>query len=361
MNDFDEVKTTTTNKRIQEEIRKSTDVLAKLMAKENLTIIDGGVETSAIDMDKRIVYIVKFNHNSPLACKEVRTTSISHEIGHALFTPPTLMHEAIKQRMPNLSQYVNIVEDIRIEKLIKNQYKGLHATMQAGRKVMLDNNIFGLSAKLSPNTLEYANKLILYTKVGSVNSKVKFSVKEEAVLRFIERTAVDEKSVIDCAKFLFLFCEERKNEESRADFSEECDFSNDSEYPEEWDENIKTILPPEEDDSEESTEGTSEESTEDTPKNEGADTDSKGEAADEQDDSTTENEIESIGNLYKKAQESKDDIGEEFKSLDDLAEKLMRHHIDEKSDMPIMITNNNVSKHIKKVIPTLKLKRFNIS
>lgn len=355
MNNFDEVIVATTNKRIQEEIRKSTDVLAKLMAKENLTIIDGGVETSMIDMDKRIVYIVKFNHNSPLACKEVRTTSISHEIGHALFTPTTLMHEAIKRKMPNLSQYVNIVEDIRIEKLIKNQYKGLHATMQAGRKVMLDNNIFGLSAKLSPNSLEYANKLILYTKVGVVNSKVKFSVKEEAVLRFIERMAVDEKSVIECAKFLFLFCEEQKQEENNADSSEECDFSDDSEYPEEWDENIKTVLPFE-DDSEESTEDDSEESTEGDAAN------SKGTSGEQETNSEeAENEGESIDNLYKKAQESKDDIGEQFNSLDDLAEKLMRHHIDEKSDMPIMITNNNVSKHIKKVIPTLKLKRFNIS
>lgn len=192
--------------RKQEEIRRSTDLLAKLLAKENLTIVDGGVDTSCIDTVKRIVHIVKFKASSPLSHKAVRVTSIAHEVGHALFTPRRLMHDNVEKSYPGLHQFINIVEDIRIEKLIRNKYKGLHAIMQEGRKIMLDNGVYGALAIKDPSKLEFINQLIIYTKVGKGNSKITLDTRDEYVLRYIERTAVDEKSVVKCAKFLYEYC-----------------------------------------------------------------------------------------------------------------------------------------------------------
>ncbi len=306
-----------------EQLRKSTDVLAKLMAKENLTIIDGGVETSMIDLVNRVVYVVKFKDTSPLFCKEVRTTCLAHEVGHALFTPPSLMHNTVQEKMPNLFQYVNLVEDIRIEKLIKNQYKGLHSTMLAGRKVMFDNNFYGLTAKLSPAEMDFANKLILYTKVGKINSKVTLTDEEECILRFIERTAKDESSVIHCAKFLYLYC---KNKEENNDDKKSPPDSENTSDEEQSEEDEQQITNSQVDELEE-----------------------------DKDDSSFSQKIKE---LFEEAENLPMTAGEQFKSVDELSEKLMQNEVDSFNPTPITITLDNVSKHIKKITPTFKLKKF---
>jgi len=116
------------------------------------------------------------------------------------------MHDNVEQSYPGLHQFINIVEDIRIEKLIRNKYKGLHAIMQEGRKIMLENGVYGALAIKDPSKLEFINQLIIYTKVGKGNSKITLDTRDEYVLRYIERTAVDEKSVVKCAKFLYEYC-----------------------------------------------------------------------------------------------------------------------------------------------------------
>ena len=330
--------------RQQEEIRKCTNVLAKLMAKENITIVDGGVSTSMIDLDNRIIYVVTFKPSRPLNCKEVRVTSLAHEVGHALFTPASLMHEAIKDKMPNLSQYVNLVEDIRIEKLIKNQYKGLHKTMQAGRKIMLDNNFYGLSAKLTPNEMEFCNKLIVYTKVGKENSGITLSSKEECVLRFIERHAIDEPSVIQCAKFLYLFCQQQKDKDE-SERSSEKDDELDSNSSNEQKDNTA---------SDEDSEEIDYDSQYD--ENDESNTNGDGEDAIENNDI-----IDSLNELFKKAASLNESNVSKFNSVDELNAKLIKNDIENEGVSPITITRNNVSKHIKKIIPKMKLKKFNIS
>ena len=363
--------------RQQEEIRKCTNVLAKLMAKENITIVDGGVSTSMIDLDNRIIYVVTFKPSSPLNCKEVRVTSLAHEVGHALFTPASLMHEAIKDKMPNLSQYVNLVEDIRIEKLIKNQYKGLHKTMQAGRKIMLDNNFYGLSAKLTPNEMEFCNKLIVYTKVGKENSGITLSSKEECVLRFIERHAIDEPSVIQCAKFLYLFCQQQKDKDE-SERSSEKDDELDSNSSNEQKDNTASDEDSEEidydsqyDENDELDSNSSNEQKDNTASDEDSEEIDYDSQYDENDESNTNGDgedaienndiIDSLNELFKKAASLNESNVSKFNSVDELNAKLIKNDIENEGVSPITITRNNVSKHIKKIIPKMKLKKFNIS
>lgn len=204
----------------QEDIRRSTDILAKLLAIENLTIIDGGCDTSYIDIRNRIVHIVKFHADSPLSNKSVRITSIAHEVGHALFTPLTLLHSNVNDKYPNLAQFINIVEDIRIERLIKNRYSGIHKTMKAGRLIMFENGFYGQKALNDPNSIEFANKVILYTKVGKENSGLILDNRDECVIKYLELNAKDEASVVKCAKFLYLYCGYREdNPPTKDDFN----------------------------------------------------------------------------------------------------------------------------------------------
>lgn len=192
----------------QRDIQESTDILAKLLATENLHIIDGGCETSYIDLKNRVMRIVRFKSDSPLNCKEVRITSIGHECGHALFTPESLIHSYVDKKYPNLFPFVNLVEDIRIEKLIRNKFKGIHKTMKAGRAIMYREGHYGEEALNDPNSLNIFNKIILYTKVDKNINGLQLSLSDESVVRYVERHAVDEQSVIKCAKFLYVYCKE---------------------------------------------------------------------------------------------------------------------------------------------------------
>lgn len=129
-------------------------------------------------------------------------------MGHALFTPIDLLHDKVEEGFPNLAPFINIVEDVRIERLIKNRFAGLHSLMDRGRKLMYDNEIFGAEAVTDPNSLEYINKFILAFKVGKHNTNgLQLTTEEDCILRYIEIHATDKDSVIKCAKLLYNLCE----------------------------------------------------------------------------------------------------------------------------------------------------------
>ena len=98
------------------------ETLAKLMASENLFVEHANVPTAAFDLIKRRLFLPNWKDISD----NVYTLLISHEVGHALFTPKdewetAVMKESSKDSFKNV---VNIVEDVRIEKMIQQKYPG---------------------------------------------------------------------------------------------------------------------------------------------------------------------------------------------------------------------------------------------
>ena len=83
-------------------MKEATDLLARLLAVEKLTVIDGGCTTSSIDLDNRVTNVVRFEDDSPLTCKEVRITCIAHEVGHAILPR---YHYFIIMSMKNIQTY----------------------------------------------------------------------------------------------------------------------------------------------------------------------------------------------------------------------------------------------------------------
>ena len=65
--------------------------------------------------------------------------------------------------------------------------------------------------------------------------------------------------------------------------------------------------------------------------------------------------------MFKKAASLNESNVSKFNSVDELNAKLIKNDIENEGVSPITITRNNVSKHIKKIIPKMKLKKFNIS
>ena len=85
---------------------------------------------------------------------------VSHEVSHALFTPDI---EWYKDRQINPS-FVNIVEDARVEKLMKRRYAGISKTFFNGYQELSDKDFFGIELK-DIDEMNLADKINLYFKI----------------------------------------------------------------------------------------------------------------------------------------------------------------------------------------------------
>ena len=66
------------------------EYLAKLLAKENLTVQHGNYQTASFDVINRVLRLPLWADKG----KDVYDLLVGHEVGHALFTPSDGWHDA---------------------------------------------------------------------------------------------------------------------------------------------------------------------------------------------------------------------------------------------------------------------------
>jgi hypothetical protein len=141
--------------------RESQTVLAKLLAKENLQVTIGNYKTAFFDVKNRVLGLPTWNTDN----KGLSDLLIGHEVGHALYTPSDAVTR-FKERFPNLPFDIgNIVEDIRIERLIRNTYPGLVLSFKNGYHHFIEKDFFKISG-VDLSTLGFADRLNLHAKIG---------------------------------------------------------------------------------------------------------------------------------------------------------------------------------------------------
>lgn len=187
----------------------SKENLAKLMASENLLVEHADVPTAAFDLLKRKLYLPNWKDISD----DVYTLLISHEVGHALYTPKDEWETAImKDKNQEFKNVVNIVEDVRIEKLIQQKYPGTIRAFKAGYDELQKSNLFGTVGK---NISDYGllDRLNIHFKVGHFGYvNVPFSDNERPWVDKINACR-SFTEVLSLAKELMAFVEQ--NEESQ--------------------------------------------------------------------------------------------------------------------------------------------------
>lgn len=153
----------------------SKETLAKLMATENILVEHANVPTAGFDLINRRLLLPNWKNISD----DVYTLLISHEVGHALYTPTDEWEEAIvKDGNASYKQVVNIVEDVRIERLIQQKYPGTARAFRSGYDELSKSNLFGTKNK---NVDEYGllDRLNLHFKLGHYGyAKIPFSDSE---------------------------------------------------------------------------------------------------------------------------------------------------------------------------------------
>lgn len=138
-------------------------LLAKLLAKEDITVTHGRFETAFFDVKNRTLGLPIWKDRG----KDVYDMLVGHEVGHALYTPADSIEEYKKNYKGIPFDVFNIVEDIRIERLIQKTYPGLPKVFKKAYQVLVSEDFFKIGDQ-DIATMNFLNRLNLRGKVGTI-------------------------------------------------------------------------------------------------------------------------------------------------------------------------------------------------
>ncbi len=201
---------------VQQEIKAQ---LAKLLATEDIIVEHKRVECAQFDVRSRVLTLPLWEK----ASRYVYDMLVGHEVGHALFTPDEdwfLEHD-----IPH--QFVNVVEDARIEKLMKRKYMGLAKSFYRGYNELHGQDYFEIKGENIDN-LNLADRANLYFKVGSF-LPVAFSPSEKPIIDLIQNAETFTETLF-AAEALYNFCKQEQERDSKEkEQKAELDFKQDLE------------------------------------------------------------------------------------------------------------------------------------
>ena len=179
--------------------------LAKLLATEDLVVEHKKVETACFNVHTRVLTLPMWDK----ASNTVYDLLVGHEVGHALYTPDEDWLEKVK--VP--PQFVNVVEDARIEKLMKRRYAGLAKTFFNGYKELADDDFFQIGDdKLE--TYNLADRANLWFKIGNYIDIPIERGEETEIINLIADTETF-ADVLIAAEALYKYCKHKQQEETK--------------------------------------------------------------------------------------------------------------------------------------------------
>jgi hypothetical protein len=182
--------------------------LAKLLATEDLVVEHKKVSTACFNVHTRVLTLPLWEKASNM----VYDLLVGHEVGHALFTPDEDWSETAK--VPQ--QFVNVVEDARIEKLMKRKYAGLAKTFFNGYKELNEDDFFQI-ADGDITTFNLADRVNLYFKIGNFIT-LDFNPEEQEIVNLIGACESFTDALI-AAEELYKYCKKEKEQQQKvADF-----------------------------------------------------------------------------------------------------------------------------------------------
>ena len=196
--------------------------LAKLLATENITTMHNpAAKTASFDTGKRLLVLPVWQNIS----EDLYDMLVVHEVGHALYTCPDKWIDAIKNisksiypdinsmetnKATNIAlkikNYLNVVEDARIDKLQKRRYPGSKKNYSIGYKELHDKDFFGLLNK-DINGMSLIDRLNIYFK--STGIFIKFTPEERKFVFRMENAETFE-DVASITEDLYAFARDEK-------------------------------------------------------------------------------------------------------------------------------------------------------
>jgi hypothetical protein len=199
------------------QITRARDATARLMATENISVLhDPSMHTATFDTVSRTLTLPVWK-DCP---SDVYDMLVAHEVGHALYTPggAARLIDAIKfidPRRPQFSKMLlNICEDARIERFVKNKYPGVGRNFAKGYEWMMNKDFFQLKGQSIP-TLNLPDRVNLYFKPGLYGHvTIPFTAAEQAVVDQIAAANTFDQMVA-AAKALYDLSQKQQQEQKQ--------------------------------------------------------------------------------------------------------------------------------------------------
>ena len=199
----------------------SKDVLARCMATEDITVQhSASAQTAYFDTLNRVLCLPVWKDMD----NSMYDMLVGHEVSHALHTPASGWQEFVGEGKGAgmRHMFLNVVEDARIERMIKAKFPGLRRDFVAAYNSLHERDIFEISDK-DISTLALIDRLNLQFKIGlHCQHAIPFSSDEQQyVTRMAETETFEDVMVIARELYEMQVEEDKKQQEEQQEQSQE--------------------------------------------------------------------------------------------------------------------------------------------
>lgn len=302
----------------------SKNLLAKLLATENIRVEHNPkAYTASFDLKNRVLNLPVWEAMDG----DMYDMLLGHEVSHAKNTPAAGWHTAItgiNKKQNSYKHFLNIVEDARIEKLIKRQYPGIRRPFLKAYQDLFNRDLFQVKGK-NLSSLYFIDRVNMHCKLGFA-LMIKFNAQERALLNLVE-TAESWDDVINATNKIWDYSKNEQKEDQDKTKQKMQDMS----------ESLSGM-----DDEDEDEDEFGDEEYEESDDFEDSD---EGEAADDSEDSDE-------GDQGSKSDEESDDAGDEEDENEGGAARKSDKQTEEKSDEQKEVKNGQLSRYKDSVDPS---------
>jgi hypothetical protein len=159
---------------IQAISNRSDDLLARLAAEESIQVNHNPqASTASFDLRSRTLTMPVWEDMT----RDIRHMLTFHEIAHALYTPFADWKDACDMYGSSLRIYCNIIEDARIERMIKAKFPGARRDFLDGYRKLHERDLFEIADR-DISTLSIGDRINLHYKIGFVET-IPFAAAEQ--------------------------------------------------------------------------------------------------------------------------------------------------------------------------------------
>jgi hypothetical protein len=182
----------------------SLSIFAKALSSENISFaFDANAETATFDVKNRHLVMPMWD-----VSETVQTMLVAHEISHALWTPygrsEELLNEAEKDgfNIPLLQRIANVIEDVRIEKKMKEKFPGTRRDFFLGYKEINDLDLFKFKSA-DMKKAGFLNRMNIHFKWGVPGFlPMSFNEVEQEIVDMVDRVETFDQGM-EVAKYLY--------------------------------------------------------------------------------------------------------------------------------------------------------------
>ena len=200
-------------------------LLAKLLATEDITVVHKNMPTAYFDTKNRELGLPILKNMSG----DIYDLMTLHEVGHALWTDPEDWGKIVSAENDDdlPKSFINVTEDVRIERKIKDKYPGGRRAFRTGYEKLYRDDFFG-TAKRDIQESNLADRINLHSKIGDITG-LEFSEEEMEIYDLCNK-AVTFDDAVEAARALYEYCKNSENsDDSEFDMDHNFGFGDDSE------------------------------------------------------------------------------------------------------------------------------------